>query len=46
MAKKLLERFKILGAVFGADIKDLEKILGKAKASKFTSLVNAKRSEE
>ena len=45
MAKKLLEEFKTLSAVFGADIKELEKVLGKAKASKFVSLISARRIE-
>ena len=42
MAKKLLAEFGSLDKVFGADIKELETILGKAKAGKIKNLLNAK----
>ncbi len=45
MAKKLLANFKNLNAVFNADPKELEKVLGKAKTAKFLSLISARYSQ-
>jgi len=42
MAKKLLDEFGSLDKVFSADIKELEAVLGKAKASKLKDLLDAK----
>jgi len=46
MSKKLLEQFRTLNAVFRADQKELEKVLGKAKGSKFYSLLSAGHQKE
>lgn len=46
MAKKLLDEFSGLEKVFHADIKDLEAVLGKAKAGKLRDLLHAKSGGE
>jgi ERCC4-type nuclease len=43
MARKLLDEFGSLDNVFCADIKELEAVLGKAKAGTLHSLLNAKK---
>ena len=45
MAKKLLTEFGSLNNVFEADIKELEAILGKAKAGKLKDLLHVKSAE-
>ena len=42
MAKKLLERFKTIEEFFSADLKEVEKVVGKAKAEKIKSILSGR----